>query len=371
MPAEDIGVGVIGATGFIGSPYRAEMRECPGVRIVALCARRKDLLDKAAAEDGAELATDDWRAVIDHPKVNFVIVATPDALHREAMMACAAAGKHVLCEKPIGISVAEAQEMVDAYARLDPPRAQFVPFWTRYMGVFARARELYRQGRIGEIKGVIYRWFNPRPANMPLTWRDDASLSAAGSIADVGSHAYDMVRWILDAEAAKVLTHAWTITPPKPDLGDVNLGEALDWGSAHDRSEAPATRKGATFDYANIAWQYADGAVGTIVLSHATFFRKGLAPEMELHGTEGSLAVDRLTGNLTFVGPDQRPEVIEQIPDEGFGNRFEKHVFPALRAVMNGTEIPEYPNLEDGLAVQRFTDAAALSAKMGAWVETA
>tara|TARA_B000000441_G_C21570812_1_gene248533 strand:- start:167 stop:439 length:273 start_codon:yes stop_codon:yes gene_type:complete len=74
-------VGVIGATGFIGAPYRAEIRECSGANIVALCARRRELLERAGEEDGATLLTDDWREVVQHPDVNFVIVATPDALH--------------------------------------------------------------------------------------------------------------------------------------------------------------------------------------------------------------------------------------------------------------------------------------------------
>ena len=89
-------VGVIGATGYIGAPYRAEIREADGARIVALCARRRDLLETAGEEDGADLITVDWREVAQHPDVNFVVVATPDALHHEAVMACADAGKHLL-----------------------------------------------------------------------------------------------------------------------------------------------------------------------------------------------------------------------------------------------------------------------------------
>ena len=99
-----VGVGVLGATGYIGEPYRAEMRECDGVRMVALCARRKEPLEKAAEEDGADLATDDWRKVIEHPDVNYVVVGTPDAFHHEAVMAAAAAGKHLFCEKPLGMN---------------------------------------------------------------------------------------------------------------------------------------------------------------------------------------------------------------------------------------------------------------------------
>ena len=59
----------------------------------------------------------------------------------------------------------------------------------------SHAREVLDSGVLGEIRGVVYRWHNPRPMDMPLTWRDDDSLSAAGSIADGGSHAYDTLRW--------------------------------------------------------------------------------------------------------------------------------------------------------------------------------
>jgi predicted dehydrogenase len=213
----EFGVGVIGATGYIGTPYRQEIRESSGnIKIIALCARRRDLLEAAAKEDGAQLVTDNWREVVEHPDVNLVIVATPDALHHEAVMACAAAGKHLLCEKPIGVNVQEAHEMWAAYR--DAGLAHYVPFWSRYVPSFMRAREIVQDGTLGDICSVIYRWHNARPETMPFTWRDDAELSSAGSIADVGSHAYDSMRWMLGQEAVRVLAHADVISPAKPDL---------------------------------------------------------------------------------------------------------------------------------------------------------
>ena len=227
-------IGVLGATGYIGTPYRSEIREASGeAKIVALCARRRDRLEAAAREDGARFITHDWREVVEHPDVNLVVVATPDALHHEAVIACARNGKHVVCEKPVGLNAIEAREMWHAYR--DAKLGHYVPFWTRYVDVFTRARKIVAGGELGAIKAVIYRWHNPRPAAMPFTWRDDATLSAAGSIADVGSHAYDTVRWILGQEAKRVLVHADTITPAKPDLGPVDLSEAIEWeiGRAH------------------------------------------------------------------------------------------------------------------------------------------
>ena len=104
-----------------------------------------------------------------------------------------------------------------------------------------------------------------------------------------------------------------------------------------------------------------------MLLSHATYLRKGLAPELELHGAEASLALDRLAGSLTLVRPGKAPEILATVPDPGFGNRFARHVFPAFRSRMT-SEPTEHPGLDDGWRVQLFTDAAALSARRGAWV---
>jgi len=361
------GIGIIGATGYIGTPYRREIRQTPDdASIVALCARRRDLLDAAGREDNAILVTDDWRKVVGHPNVNLVIVATPDALHYEAVLECAKQKKHVFCEKPVAMNAEEAREMWVACR--DAGVGHYVPFWTRYVPLMLRAREIVRAGQVGDIKAVIYRWQNPRPETMPFTWRDDASLSAGGSIADVGSHAYDAMRWILGEEAVRVLTHADVITPAKPDLGAINLDEALAWGQSHESSESPRVRKGTAFDYADIAFQFDSGAVGSLVLSHASCIRKGFAPELELHGSEASLAIDRMANSLRIARGSEASELLETIEDPGFGNRFAKYVFPAVRARLAGAGW-EHPGLDDGWRVQLFTDAAAKSAQRGTWVE--
>ncbi len=365
-----VGVGVLGATGYIGEPYRAEMRQCDGVRIIAVCARRKEPLQRAALEDGADLVTDDWRQVIEHPDVNYVVVGTPDALHYEAVMAAAAAGKHLFCEKPLAMNVGEAREMLQAYLD-NETLAHFVPLWTRWSPGFVAAKELIEGGAIGEVKAVIYRWHNPRPADMALTWRDDPTLSSSGTIADVGSHAYDTVRWIIGKDAIRVLAHADTITPAKLDFGNVNLTEALECGD--QGTDGVSSRKGNTVDYASIAWEFEGGVVGSIVLSHAPFLRRGLVPELELHGTEASLTVDRFHGKVTIGRPDNSVEVVKEVDPGGFdiGNRFEKWVIPALREVMGGKSQLEVdaPNLVDGLKAQLFTDASLKSSKTGEWVD--
>ncbi|MBM4436224.1 MAG: Gfo/Idh/MocA family oxidoreductase [Actinobacteria bacterium] len=363
------GVGVIGATGYIGTPYRREIRGTPeDARIVALCARRREPLEAAAREDGEPFITDDWRKVVEHPDVNVVLVATPDRLHVEPVLAAAKAGKHIVCEKPIAADAPEARRMWEA-AR-DARVATFVPFWTRYSAGYVKARELVRAGAVGEVRAIIYRWHNPRPAAMPFTWRDDATLSSAGSIADVGSHSYESVRYITGLAATRALAHGTVITPPKPDLGTPNLIEALAWGQAHVQSGAGgvALRRGTAFDYAAIACEYDNGAVGVYVVSHASCLRKGLAPELELHGTEASLSIDRASGVILLAKPDQAPVQVATAKDSGATNRFKEYVFPALRAQLAG-QVVEAPTLEEGYRVQLFADAAARSARQGGWID--
>ena len=220
-------------------------------RVSSLCARRQDLLEQAGAQDNTTLITNDWQEVIHHSEVNLVLICTPDALHHEALLSCAKAGKYVFCEKPVGTNVQQAFDMYTAVQQAG--LAHYVPFWSRYQQVLQQARQILTAGRLGDIRGVVYRWHNPRPLGMPFTWRDDAALSSAGSIADVGSHAYDTMRWLLGTEAIRVMAHADVITAAKPDLGDINLTEAIDWGASPPAEPGGKTRQATAFDYASHA----------------------------------------------------------------------------------------------------------------------
>ena len=176
------------------------------------------------------------------------------------------------------------------------------------------------------------------------------------------------MRWILGKDAVRVLVHADVLSPPKPDLGTINLTEALRWGESHERDDSARVRKGTAFDYASIAFQLDNGAVGSLVLSHASCIRKGLAPELELHGSQASLAVDRIDGKLTIAKRGEPPQVLASVEDSGISNRFERYVFPAVRARSAGAG-REHPGLDDGFRVQLFVDAAAQSAQQGKWVD--
>ena len=367
-------IAILGATGYVAKAYRREIRECESeAKIVAVGGRRQDLLRSVAKEDDAALFTSDWRQALQHPDVNLALICTPDAFHHEAAMKCAELGLHVICEKPIGVNAAEAYEISAAIRQ--KRLGHFVPFWTRYIEVYRTAKAVYSSGQLGEVRAFVYRWHHPRPPNMPFTWRDDATLSSSGSIADIGSHAYDALRWILGDEARRVLAHADVTCPPKSDLGEINLREAQELSltpepSALPKSTATSLRAATACDFASMAIEMHSGIVGTLMVSHASFLRKGVAPELELHGTNGSLSIDRISGEVRLFLPNQPPETLAVTPDLGFPNRFRQFAFPALRESIAGGK-SDHPGVEDGYRAQMFTDAAARSAQQGRWVELA
>lgn len=376
MGSDQIGIGILGATGYIGTIYRRELRSCTGARIVGLAARRKSLLEEAKEEDSALLATENWQEVVEHPDVDLVIVATPDAYHQEQALHCAKSNKHLFCEKPIGMNLAQAKAIFEAYQNLD--RFTFVPFWTRYSPPFVRAKQLVDSGRLGDIRAVIYRWHNPRPRDVPKTWRDDLELSSAGSLADIGSHAYDTIRWLLKEDACRVLVHSEITTATKRDLGEINLSEAL-----HAADSVVATTSDVTApDYSSINFEFASGRLGVAIVSHASFLRRGISPELEIHGEEASLSLNRVSGDLLIAENQGQPQILANIPDVPC-NRFERYVIPSLRDYLadcareskcgstahHDDLVSKYPNLNDGLQVQSFVESAIASNDQGTWAE--
>ena len=174
---------------------------------------------------------------------------------------------------------------------------------------------------------------------------------------------------MIGSEARRVVTQAGVISPPKPDLGAIDLAEALEWGEAHSAGQAQQTRAGTAYDYGAITWEFHNGVVGMMLLSHAPVLRKGLAPELELHGSEASLSVDRVNHTVNLTRADGELDAVEQIPEDRV-NRWDRFVLPALSERAAGRPC-DHPGLHDGWRTQVFTEAAAESARRGTWVELA
>ena len=185
-----LGVGLIG-TGFMGKIHALAWRsaravlgaDLPEARLELLCDTPKDKARAMAGQFGFARATADWHALVTDPRVDVVSITTPNNLHREMTLAALAAGKHVWCEKPMALTLAEAEEM-EATARA-AGRVTLVGYNYIKNPAFDLARRLIEAGRIGRvvhIRGWVDEDYQADP-DLPWTWRAriaDAGLGALG-----------------------------------------------------------------------------------------------------------------------------------------------------------------------------------------------
>jgi predicted dehydrogenase len=171
--------------------------------------------EEAAARFGFAGATDDWRAVLDDPRVAAVSVTTPNFLHREMGTAVAAAGKHLWIEKPVGLTADDARAVADAAAAAGVRSA--VGFTYRHVPAVALAREMIAAGEIGRVTHARFRFLSDYAAapDGALTWRYRRARGGNGVLGDLGSHAVDLVRHVL-GEITAVAADTAVFVPERP-----------------------------------------------------------------------------------------------------------------------------------------------------------
>lgn len=211
-------VAIVGC-GLIGEKRARALRGCT----LAVCC---DLVLERAARlaNGAEVSTD-WRAVVTRPDVDLVIVATTHDLLAEIGCGAAAAGKHVLIEKPGAICAAQLDSVIEAARRTGA--LVRIGFNHRYHRAFCKAREIVDAGTLGELLFVRGRYGHGGRPGYEKEWRADPARSGGGELIDQGMHLIDLARWFLgDFEKAqgRVRTYFWDI--PVEDNGFLLLETA-------------------------------------------------------------------------------------------------------------------------------------------------
>jgi 1,5-anhydro-D-fructose reductase (1,5-anhydro-D-mannitol-forming) len=186
--------------GIIGCGDVTEVKSGPGFalaggsQLVAVMRRSGALAADYAKRHGVARWYDSAEALIADPGVDAVYVATPPSSHADHALAVAAAGKPCYVEKPMARHGPECDRMVDAYARAGLPL--FVAYYRRRLPCFLKVGELLASGAIGRLTGVTYRLAEPHHRKAAM-WRTDATLAGAGHFIDVGSHALDLLDYIL------------------------------------------------------------------------------------------------------------------------------------------------------------------------------
>jgi predicted dehydrogenase len=385
---QHVNVGLIGA-GFVGKLHSVAYAAMPmffwpppamPVRKMIADAT-EDLAREAALRFGFERYTGDWRRLVEDPEIQVVDIATPNNLHAEMAIAAAEAGKHILCEKPLGRNAAEAKRMLDAVEGAGV--VHLVGHQYRRTPAVAFAKKLIDEGAIGPIvsyRGVYLQDFGV-DRNVPLAWRFRKSEAGSGALGDIGSHALDMARY-LAGEITAVNAVVRTLVPerplPRPGQGMLSVSP----------TERAAGRPMGTVDVddeVNTLLRFASGAVGSLEASRNAPGRHNQIG-FEIHGERGSIAFnfERLDEIQAFF-PDDPPDrrgfrTIYTGPAHPYGEYWPLtaaglgytdiktlEVYDFIKAVAEGTSVS--PNFRDGYRLAQVCDAILEAAERQGWVE--
>lgn len=197
-----VGWGIVGLGGIAGREIAPAMSKASNGRLVGVVSRDAARAHDFAEQHGAQAAYDDYDALLRDPDVDAVYIATPNALHADQTIAAARSGKHVLCDKPLATSVADARRVVDACAAADV-RLGLV-FQTRNHDGMTEVRDIIAGGEIGT---PVVAQMEMGPGRTLLHgWRTDPVLAGVGTMHNLGVHCYDLLTYLLGDEVAEVST---------------------------------------------------------------------------------------------------------------------------------------------------------------------
>ncbi|MEU6162471.1 Gfo/Idh/MocA family oxidoreductase [Streptomyces sp. NPDC047130] len=379
-----LGVGMVGYA-FMGAAHSQAWRTVGRVfdlplqpRLAAICGRDAEAVRVAADRHGWAAAETDWRALIAREDVDLVDICTPGDSHAEIAIAALQAGKHVLCEKPLANTVAEAEAMVEA-ARAAAGRGQraMVGFNYRRVPAASLAREMVAAGRLGTLRHVrvVYLQDWLVDPEFPLTWRLRKEAAGSGALGDLGAHIVDLAQHLAGDTLAGVsaLTETFVRERPLPATASSGLASA---GAANGTGAVTVD------DAALFTGRFTGGALASFEATRFATGRKN-ALRIELNGSDGSLAFDLERLNELEYHDHREPaaragfrRILVTEPEHpyleawwppghglGYEHSFVHQARDLVRAVHDGE--PVAPTFEDGLRVQKVLAAVEESAAKG------
>ena len=349
-------IGLIG-TGFARKVQIPAFQLCEGAQIVSIASASLANAKSTAEEFSIGHFTADWRETISREDVDLVCITTPPKFHREMTIFAIENGKHVLCEKPMAMDVAEAREMTDA-AKAAGVLA-LIDHELRFQPGRLRAFEMIRDGAIGKVRHAKCYFQAPHRGDpsQPWNWWSDEE-QGGGALGAIGSHVIDSFHWFLGTTVSSVSCQLQSHIKQRPAPG----GEMR---SVSSDDESLMLLRFAESDRTNDA----TGLISISMVEYPTYKHR-----VEFYGNAGALAVEA-RGEVFFaeavdtewkeVGVDFG-EPIPGVPDTGFSSGFTMFAPRIVDAIRNGrTEIDHAATFEDGLNIQRVLDAARESDRTG------
>jgi predicted dehydrogenase len=342
MAGRILRVALIG-TSFGGSVQVPGFRLADGVQLVAVASRQLDRARALAARTGIPHAFDDYRRMLDEVEMDLASIATPVYLHHEMVLEAARRGVHVLCEKPLALSVGQAEEMLAAVKAKHLLHG--VDFEFRYYGGLTTLKRAIDEGRLGEPRMARVVWrsdVRSTAEKVPYTWWSERA-KGGGVLGAVASHWIDALRWWF-GEPRDITSQLNTFVP-------------------HRRDAFGAWRPVTTEDTAHLAMHLGSGGVqATIDVSMAVGPMGG---RVELYGTAGALVLDGFDEvHLLRAGAPAEslplaPARFALEPDQAVNvPAFAALVADLRDAIAGEAPAKHLPDFDDGLAVQRVLDTA-------------
>jgi predicted dehydrogenase len=378
----EINVALIGHQ-FMGkahsNAYRQVSKFFPGKlepRLKVICGKAsKEELEATARQFGWEESDPDWRRVVERKDIDVVDISTPGFLHHAMAIAAAEAGKHLICEKPLANTLAEAKEMLRAVEKAGVKH--YVNFNYRRVPAVALAEQLMADGRLGEIYhyhgAYLQDWI--MDPQFPLVWRLEKKYAGSGALGDIGAHAADLAQF-LNADITEVVGFMTTFIKERP-LVDAGPGA---WGAKGGRGKGKVT----VDDETNFLARFKNGSAGVFESTRFAGGRRNYNT-LQIYGSKGSLAwnFERMNEleffDRTEAGAEQgyktilateaaHPYVGAWWPPGhivGYEHTF-VHAIHDFLTCLEKDRMPT-PNFRDGVKVQAVLDAVERSAKSRRW----
>ncbi|WDF43099.1 Gfo/Idh/MocA family oxidoreductase [Streptomyces sp. T12] len=334
--------------------------------------------EEAAAQFGFASTTRDWREVAADPRVRAVSITAPNFLHREIGVAMAEAGKHIWIEKPVGLTVADAQAVADAVAEAGVQGA--VGFNYRNAPAVEAARDLIAADEIGAVTHVRVRLFSDYAAHPEgaLTWRYERERGGSGVLGDLASHGADLARYLL-GDITSLTADTAVFIPERARPTGATAGHARATGG----ELGPVENE----DYVNCLLRFASGARGVLEACRVSVGEQNNYG-FEVHGTKGAVFWDFRRMNELGVSrgtayQDQPVSTVYVGPGDGEFGAFQPgaanamgyddlkviEAYRFLRSVAEGT--PHGATPADAVRSAAVLDAMVRSARSGAWADVA